>query len=438
MLTFIDVTDETADLTRFLPRADAATVTEVRDQVASIIAAVRERGDAAVAELAARFDGWDSADWEGAGWEVDAQRRKAALHALDSSLTTALERAAERVRWFHERVRPVDWREAHDGARLGVSYRPVQRVGVYVPGGLAVYPSTVLMTVIPARVAGVDEVVLCSPARGGAVDQTVVAAAEMLGVDRILGIGGAQAVAAMAYGTQTVPRCDKIVGPGNAYVAEAKMQVSAAGACGIDARAGTTEVAIIADGTADPRLVACDLVAQAEHDPEAVCLLITPDRGLIAATERALADEVARTRHRERVTAALDGHGVALLVRDLDQAVDAANTFAPEHLEVQTAQPAAVAERVRFAGGIFVGGDTPVALGDYCAGPNHTLPTGGSARFTGGLSTEDFLVRVNWVEYGPAALADLAPVVDALAAAEDLPAHARAVQARLAAHATRT
>ena len=426
MLTLIDVTEEAGDLTRFLPRADAATVADVHDHVAAILAAVHERGDAAVAEFAERFDGWD-----GGAWEVDAPQRTAALAALDPSLRAALERAAERVRWFHERVRPVDWREAHDGASLGVSYRPVQRVGVYVPGGLAAYPSTVLMTVIPARVAGVDEIILCSPARDGAVDRTIVAAAEMLGVDRILGIGGAQAIAGMAYGTQTIPRCDKIVGPGNAYVAEAKVQVSAAGLCGIDARAGTTEVAIIADGTADPRLVACDLVAQAEHDPEAVCVLITPDRALIGATEQALVGEVARTRHRERVTAALNGQGTALLVRDLDQAVDAANTFAPEHLEVQTAQPAAIAERVRYAGGIFVGGDTPVALGDYCAGPNHTLPTAGSARFTGGLSTEDFLVRVNWVEYGPEALADVAPVVDALAAAEDLPAHARAVRARL-------
>jgi histidinol dehydrogenase len=426
MLTVRDVTDEHGDLTRFLPRADAVLVTEVRDRVAAILTAVRERGDAAVAEFAARFDGWD-----GQAFEVGAEDRKAALDALDPVLATALERAAEQVRWFHERVSPVDWREEHDGARLGVRYRPVQRVGVYVPGGLAVYPSTVLMTVIPARVAGVDEIVLCSPTRDGAVDATILAAAEMLGVDRVLGIGGAQAIAAMAYGTQTVDRCDKIVGPGNAYVAEAKMQVAAAGACGIDARAGTTEVAIIADDSADPRLVACDLVAQAEHDPDAICLLITPDRALIDRTQRALTDEVTATRHRERVAAALHDHGVALLVRDLDQAVDAANTFAAEHVEIQTAQPAAVAERIRYAGGVFVGAATPVALGDYCAGPNHTLPTGGTARFTGGLSTEDFLVRVNWVEYSPAALAGLAPTVDALATAEDLPAHARAVQARL-------
>jgi histidinol dehydrogenase len=426
MLTFIDATGLRGDLGRLLPRADAATVTKVHDEVATILSAVRDRGDAAVGELTERFDGR-----HGAPVEVDAALRTAALDGLDRELAAALERAGDQVRWFHQRVRPVDWRDEHNGARLGVGYRPVQRVGVYVPGGLAVYPSTVLMTVIPAQVAGVSELVLCSPARDGRVDATILAAAEMLGVDRVFGIGGAQAVAAMAYGTETVPPCDKIVGPGNAYVAEAKMQVAAAGVCGIDARAGTTEVAIIADGTADPRLVACDLVAQAEHDPDAVCLLITPDPDLITRTEAALADEVARTRHRERVTTAIDRHGVALLVRDIDQAVEAANTFAAEHLEIQTAQPAAVAERINYAGGIFVGHTTPVALGDYCAGPNHTLPTGGTARFTGGLSTEDFLVRVNWVEYSYDALADLAPTVDALAAAEDLPAHARAVRARV-------
>ncbi|HSK97777.1 MAG TPA: histidinol dehydrogenase [Euzebyales bacterium] len=426
MLTIRDVTGEHGDLARFLPRADTVLATEVRGRVTAILAAVRERGDAAVAEFATRFDGW-----QGEAFEVGADERKAALDGLDPALATALERAAAQVRWFHERVRPVDWHEEHDGARLGVRHRPVRRVGVYVPGGLAVYPSTVLMTVIPARVAGVDQIVLCSPMRDGAVDSTILAAAEMLGVDRVLGIGGAQAIAALAYGTETVERCDKIVGPGNAYVAEAKMQVAAAGACGIDARAGTTEVAIIADGGADPRLVACDLVAQAEHDPEAICLLITPDRNLIERTQRALADEVAATRHRARVTAALEGHGVALLVRDLDQAVAAANSFAAEYVEIQTEQPAEVAERISYAGGVFVGGDTPVALGDYCAGPNHTLPTGGTARFTGGLSTEDFLVRVNWVEYSQPALAGMAPTVDALAAAEDLPAHARAVRARL-------
>jgi histidinol dehydrogenase len=427
MLTRTDVRDEHGDLRAIVRRADDAAVEQVRDSVAATISAVRTRGDAAVAEFAARFDGW-----HGDVWEVPATERVAALTALDADLRTALERAAEQVRWFHARALPEDWIADHDGARLGLVFRPLQRVGVYVPGGLGAYPSTVLMTVVPARVAGVDEIVVCTPpGRDGRVDPTILAAAEITGADRVLRIGGAQAVAAMAYGTATVPRCDKIVGPGNAYVAEAKMQVAAAGVCGIDAQAGTTEVAIIADHTADPRLVACDLVAQAEHDPRAVCLLITPDAGLIDRTLAALTDEVARTRHAERVRAALRDRGVALLVRDLDQAVAAADAVAAEHLEVPTAAAPAGAARARAAGAIFVGRDTPVALGDYCAGPNHTLPTGGTARFSNGLSTADFVVRVNWVEYGRDALGDLLPVVDALAAAEDLPAHAAAVRARL-------
>ncbi|HSJ44911.1 MAG TPA: histidinol dehydrogenase [Euzebyales bacterium] len=427
MLTRADVTGERGDLMDVVRSPDEVAVTRVRDSVADTIAAVRERGDAAVGDLTARFDGW-----HGNRWETPAGERAAALADLDPQLREALERAADRVRWFHERALPADWYADHDGARLGVVFRPLHRVGVYVPGGLGAYPSTVLMTVVPARVAGVDEVVVCTPpGPDGTVNPTILAAAELTGADRVLRIGGAQAIAAMAYGTETVPRCDKVVGPGNAYVAEAKMQVSAAGACGIDSQAGTTEVAIIADDTADPRLLACDLVAQAEHDPRAVCLLITPDPDLIDRTERALEVEVSRTRHADRVRAALRDGGVALLVRDLDQAVAAADAFAAEHLEVQTADAPAVAARVRAAGAIFVGRDTPVALGDYCAGPNHTLPTGGTARFSGGLSTGDFVVPVNWVEYGRDALADLLPVIDALAAAEDLPAHAAAVRARL-------
>jgi histidinol dehydrogenase len=238
-------------------------------------------------------------------------------------------------------------------------------------------------------------------------------------------------VAAMAYGTESVARCDKVVGPGNVYVAEAKRQVAAEGACGIDGLAGVTEVAVIADDTADPRLVAVDLVAQAEHDPLATCLLITPSPALAARVTDALNEEVAVTRHADRVRTALRGQGAVALVDDLDHAVTVADAFAAEHVEVQTADPTAVARRVRVAGAIFVGRDTPVSLGDYCAGPNHTLPTGGTARFAGGLRTDDFLVPVNWVQYGHEALADLAPVVSALGEAEDLPAHARAVQARL-------
>jgi histidinol dehydrogenase len=433
MLTVIDLRPSpgrptSADPTALLPRAPAATVAQARASVRAILEGVRREGDRAVARFTREFDGWAGDDLE-----IGAEPVKAALAALDRPLRAALERAAQRVRWFHERARPADWLEERDGAVLGVRHRPLRRVGVYVPGGRAAYPSTVLMTVVPARVAGVDEIVLCTPpGEDGRVSDTILAATEVAGgVDRILRIGGAQAVAAMAYGTETVPRCDKVVGPGNTYVALAKAMVAGEGACGIDALAGVTEIAVIADDHADPRLLAVDLVAQAEHDPLASCLLITTSSDLAHEVQRALAEELAATRHRERVRAALTGQGAVALVADLDQAIEVADAWAPEHLEVHTADAASVAERVRAAGAVFVGADSPVALGDYCAGPNHTLPTGGTARFTGGLRTDDFLVPVNWVQYSREALAELAPVVAALGAAEDLPAHVRAVQARL-------
>jgi histidinol dehydrogenase len=427
-LRLIDLRGDRTDPSARLPRASEGTVDEVRAAVRDIVAAVRGEGHAAVARFTATFDGYDGS----AGWEVGQDELREALDALAPPLRSALERAAGQVRWFHERARPADWLEEHEGALLGVRHQPLRRVGVYVPGGRAAYPSTVLMTVVPARVAGVEEVVLCTPpGPQGRPDPTILAAAALAGADRVLRIGGAQAVAAMAFGTEVVPRCDKVVGPGNSYVAEAKLAVSSAGACGIDTLAGVTEVAIIADGTADPVHVATDMVAQAEHDPLATALLITPDEALVRRVGEALRLEVGATRHAERVRAALGGQGAAVLVDDLEHAVEVADAFAAEHLEVQTADAVAVAERVRRAGAIFVGAHSPVSLGDYCAGPNHTLPTGGTARFAGGLRTDDFLVPVNWVQYSPGGLAALAPVVDALAEAEDLPAHARAVRARL-------
>lgn len=415
------------DVATELPRAAGGTGEASRAVAAEILSAVREGGDAEVGRLAAELDGWS-----GGGFALAPGEASAAVDALDPALRQALERAADQVRWFHERARPSDWREQRDGARLGVRHQPLARVGVYVPGGRARYPSTALMTVLPARVAGVSEVVVCTPpGPDRAPDPTVLAAVELAGgADHVFCLGGAQAVAAMAYGTESVPACDKVCGPGNEYVSAAKQLAAAEGACGIDAPAGATEVAIVADGTASPELVAADLVAQAEHDPQAACLLITPSPALADAVEPRLEAEVAATRHRERVTAALDGQGRAVLVEDLDHAVAVANAYAAEHLEVQTEDAADVAERVHAAGAVFVGSTTPVALGDYCAGPNHTLPTGGAARFTGGLRTDDFLVPVNWVEYSTDGLAELASVVDALSAAEDLPAHARAVQAR--------
>ncbi|MEX0658408.1 MAG: histidinol dehydrogenase [Egibacteraceae bacterium] len=409
-------------------RAAGGAPAKVRATVADILAAVHEEGDAALRRLTGELDGYS-----GPVAEVSRDACKSAVDALDPALRSALERATDQVRWFHERARPADWSDRRDGAVMGVRHSPLRRVGAYVPGGLAPLVSTAVMTIVPARVAGVDEVVLASPPDAdGRIPAAILAAAEIAGgADRVFALGGAQAVAAMAYGTASVPRCDKIVGPGNAYVAEAKQQVAAAGACGIDLLAGTTEVAIIADHSADPRHVAADLVAQAEHDPLAVAILITPDPGLVERVIDALAVEVAATRHAERIRTALIGQGAAVLVDNLEHAVAVADAFAAEHLEVQTLDAHSVADRVRAAGAIFVGAHTPVSLGDYAAGPNHTLPTGGTARFAGGLRTDDFLVPINWVSYDAETLAAFAPVVDALGAAEDLPAHARAVRIRL-------
>lgn len=429
-MTHLDVLDlrgDRSDPTARLPRP-AVDLTAIQDDVRAILDAVRERGDGAVRELTSRFDGVEVGDLE-----VPREVLEDALGGLDGDLRDALERAADQVRWFHEHARPDDWTETRSGIRVGQRHRPLARVGVYVPGGLAAYPSSVVMASVPARVAGVDELVLCTPptGEGGWPDRTILAAAVLLGVDRVVRVGGAQAIAAMAYGTATVPACDKIVGPGNRWVAAAKLLVQAEGTCGIEGFAGPTEIAIIADGTADPEVLAADLVAQAEHDELATCLLVTTVPAVIEGVERALDEEVRTTRHTDRVRAALAGQGTAVLVDDIDHAVQVVDAFAPEHLEVQTASAREVAERIRFAGAVFVGASTPVSLGDYAAGPNHTLPTARSARFRGGLTTADFLVTVNVVEYPVDALVGLAPVVTRLAEAEDLPAHARAVNVRI-------
>ncbi len=406
-----------------------------RDQVAAaqpavdgILSDVRDRGDVAVRELTRKFDAVDRDDLR-----VPADVLADALEQLDPTLRAALERAVDQVRWFHERAMPTGWEDERDGAVMGQWYRPIQRVGVYVPGGKAAYPSTVVMTVVPALVAGVEDIVLCTPptGEGGLPDRTILAAAHLLGIDQVHMVGGAQAIAALAYGTESIPPCDKVVGPGNVYVALAKQAVQAQGVCGIDSLAGPTEIAIVADATADPRIVAADLVAQAEHDELAGVLLITPDEELIGPVEDALEVEVAATRHRERVEAALAGQGTVALVDDLDHAVQAAEAYAAEHLEVQTADARTVAERIRYAGTTFVGTHTPVSLGDYAAGPNHTLPVLGTARFTGGLTTASYLVPVNYVQYDRAALEELADTVHTLSDSEDLPAHWRAVEVRL-------
>ena len=414
------------------PRVD---LEEARAGVAQTLAAVERDGDDALVELTDRFD---EVDVRG-GLVVPDAVLDAAVDGLPIELRAAIERAADQVRWFHERARPRDWEDERDGARMGVWHRPVSRAGVYVPGGKAVYPSTVVMTVIPARVAGVDEIVLCTPptgtgpdgARDGWPDRTILAAARLLGVDRVVRVGGAQAVAAMAHGTASVPRCDVVVGPGNLYVSLAKQLLAAEGRIGTDGYAGPTEIGIVADDSADPAILAADLVAQAEHDELATAMLITTDASLIDAVEAALEREIARTHHRQRVEVALAGQGTVAIVDDIDHAVEVAEAFAAEHLEVHTRDARRVAERIRYAGTTFIGPTTPVSLGDYAAGPNHTLPTSGTARFRGGLTTSSFLVPVNFVEYDREALVELADSVRILAEAEHLPAHWRAVEVRL-------
>lgn len=426
MLRRIDLRGDHGDPAERLPRPDEADVAAVRTRVGEIVTDVRERGDTAVAEHASAIDGFAGP------FEVTAAEVDEAAAGLDAAVAAALDKAADQVRWFHRRGLPTGWSESRDGATMGTRFVPLRRVGCCVPGGMAPLVSTAIMTIVPARLAGVDEVVVITPPDGdGRVDPAILAATRVAGgADRILRLGGAQAVAALAHGTETIPRVDKIVGPGGAFVTEAKQQVAAAAAVGIDLPAGVTEVAIVADDTADPVHVACDLVAQAEHDPQATALLITPDAELAERVDAALADEMAATRHAERIRTALDALGGVVLVDDLDHAVTVADAFAAEHLEVQTRQAQQVADRVRCAGAIFVGSHTPVSLGDYAAGPNHTLPTGGAARFAGGLRTSDFLTPINWVRYEPDALAEFAPVTDALGALEDLPAHSRAVRAR--------
>ncbi|MFT5223378.1 MAG: histidinol dehydrogenase [Glaciecola sp.] len=426
-LRVLDLRGDASDVRSRLPRPDV-DLEAARAGVDDTIASVRRDGDGALRRLTMQFDGVDLDELR-----VPQEILQESLDGLTPELRSALERAISQVHWFHERARPLDWEDARDGQRMGVWHRPIQRAGVYVPGGKAVYPSTVVMTVVPAQVAGVEQIVLCTPPSGddGWPNRTILAAAALLGVKDVFRIGGAQAIAAMALGTATVPTCDKVVGPGNLYVALAKQRLAADGTIGIDGFAGPTEIGIIADDTADARILAADLVAQAEHDELATCLLITTDPSLVDRVQQALDVEVAGTRHRERVEAALRGQGMVAIVDDLDQAVVVAEAFAAEHLEVQTRDARAVAQRVRYAGTTFIGAHTPVSLGDYASGPNHTLPTSGTARFAGGLTTSSFLVPVNFVEYDRAGLQELAPTVLALAQAEDLPAHGRAVAIRL-------
>jgi histidinol dehydrogenase len=400
----------------------AAAVPPVVEAAArAIVADVRARGDAAVREHTARIEGRTLG-----ALDLTPQEVAAAAAQVAPEVRAALEHAAARIRAFHERQRPasLDSTDA-DGVRLGLRALPLARAGLYVPGGTARYPSSVLMTAVPARVAGVGEVIMTTP---GPSPETLCAA-QVAGVDRVLIIGGAQAVAALAYGTESVPRVDLIVGPGNAYVAAAKRLV--AGDVAIDAIAGPSEVLIVADETAAPDLVAADLLAQAEHDTMAWAVLATTSAALAAAVGRELAAQVAQLPRRQVAAAAIAQHGAAVIAPDLAAALAFAERFAPEHLELMIADPRAALDRVRTAGAVFLGSMTPEAAGDYLAGPNHVLPTGGTARFASPLGVYDFVRFQTVLEYGPAALGRHAEDLERLAEVEGLGAHARAVARRV-------
>ena len=415
------------DLAEALPRA-ASPATDVADQVRPIVDAVRRDGAAAVRAYTKQFDRVERAETR-----VPKHALASALDRLDPALRAALAECARRTRVVHEvQRRPDETVLVVPGGTVTERWLPVRRVGLYVPGGLVAYPSSVVMSVIPAQVAGVSSLAVASPPKpeyGGLPHPVILGACALLGVEEVYAAGGAQAVAMLGYGTAECPPVDLVTGPGNAYVAAAKRLLQ--GHVGVDAEAGPTEIAILADRTAPPAFVAADLIAQAEHDERAACLLVTPDPGLLDAVGAELIAQLPATAHRARVEAALRDHAAAVLVDDLDAGLAVVEHWAPEHLEIITADAAERAGRVRAAGAVFVGPYAPVSLGDYLAGSNHVLPTGGTARFSGGLSVQSFLRSVHVVSYDEAALASSAGHIDALGAAEQLPAHVAAVRIRV-------
>jgi len=409
---------------------EAAQDPDVDEAVARIIAEVRTRGDAALLECTKRFDQLDVPST--AALEISADEMRRAYELLPDDQRDALSTAAARIRSFHET------QKAHGGAfkvtepngtELGQRITPLDRVGLYVPGGKAAYPSSVLMNAIPANVAGVRDIVMVVPTPGGVRNALVLAAAHLAGVSRAFTVGGAQAIAALAYGTETIPRVDKICGPGNAYVAAAKRRVF--GTVGIDMVAGVSEILVIADASANPDWVAIDLFSQAEHDEMAQAILLSPDAALIDAVEAAMHRALASMPRAPIITASLAKRGALVLVRDLAEACEIANRIAPEHLELAVADPDELLPRIRHAGAIFMGHHASEALGDYCAGPNHVLPTGRTARFSSPLGVYDFQKRSSVLRISPAAARVLGPVAATLAHGEGLTAHARSAEARL-------
>ncbi len=407
---------------------EASSDTVVQDTVKDILARVKSEGDAAVLEFTNRFDRMDASSLT--ELEIPLDRAQMALTSIPAVQREALETAAARVRGYHEHQKQESWQYTEaDGTVLGQQITALDRAGLYVPGGKAAYPSSVLMNAIPAKVAGVNELIMVVPTPDGEVNNLVLAAAAIAGVDRIFAIGGAQAIAALAYGTETIPQVDKIVGPGNIYVATAKGMVF--GTVGIDMIAGPSEILVVCDGKTDPEWIAMDLFSQAEHDEDAQSILISPDTDFLKRVADAIERLLPTMERQDIIEASLKRRGAFIQVKDLDEALEVINFIAPEHLELSVEAPEEMAKQVKHAGAIFMGRYTAEALGDYCAGPNHVLPTSRTARFSSPLGVYDFQKRSSLINVSAAGAQTLGQVASVLARGESLTAHARSAEYRL-------
>jgi histidinol dehydrogenase len=421
VLRIIEKDNIPAELKRILSKRSLLADPQIEKRVAEIIGAVRENGDAALRELTFKYDKVKLEDFRVSSEEIAAAAQKAGEEFL-----SALRTAILNINAYHQKQKSEEWFEtAPDDAVLGMRSLPIEVVGLYVPGGRAVYPSTVLMNAIPAKIAGVSRIVMVSPPE---ISPYILAAASELGISEIYQVGGAQAIAALAFGTETIPKVDKIVGPGNIYVTLAKRMVF--GAVGIDSLAGPSDILIIADYESEASFIAADLLAQAEHDPHSSAILITDSRDLIAQVNAELKQQLTKLKRKEVIEAALKENGAAFLLDSLSQAAELANQLAPEHLEILSSPPQKILEKIKCAGAVFLGPYSPVAVGDYIAGPNHVLPTGGTARFSSPLSVYDFIKRQSILGYTKPALERVRRSAELLAKLEGLDAHARSIEIR--------
>lgn len=430
----IDIRRFSSDQPDFAEQLDALLAWEavsdhqVQNVVTDILADVKKRGDAAVVEYSNRFDHLHAQHMP--ELELSQEQLQQALDTLPDVQRDALLKAAERVTAYHEKQKQDSWQYTEaDGTLLGQKVTPMDRVGIYVPGGKAAYPSSVLMNALPAHVAGVNEIIMVVPTPGGEVNQLVLAAAAVAGVTKVFTVGGAQAVAALAYGTDTVPKVDKIVGPGNIFVATAKRQVF--GAVGIDMIAGPSEILVVCDGKTDPDWIAMDLFSQAEHDEDAQAILISPDADFLDQVKTSIDKLLPDMQRNEIIRASLSARAAFIKVVDMDEACEVTNRIAPEHLELSVDDPQALLPQIRHAGAIFMGRHTSEALGDYCAGPNHVLPTSGTARFSSPLGVYDFQKRSSLIMCSPDGASELGKVASVLARGEHLEAHARSAEYRI-------